>query len=101
MEDQTLAQLLTLLSFRHLVEAVVVIAFAALLVRGVRFALDTLAERYPRARLQLAQGYPAIRLLIWVATIVFIAMVIVRPPDSVTFALLGSLSLAAQDASAT
>lgn len=94
MEDQTLAQLLTLLSFRHLVEAVVVIAFAALLVRGVRFALDTLAERYPRARLQLTQGFPAIRLLIWVATIVFIAMVIVRPPDSVMFALLGSLSLA-------
>ena len=53
MEEQTLTQLLTLLSFRHLVEALVVVALAALLIRGVRFMLDTLAERYPRARLQL------------------------------------------------
>ncbi|MCB1962917.1 MAG: mechanosensitive ion channel [Rhodocyclaceae bacterium] len=94
MEEQTLTQLLTLLSFRHLVEALVVVALAALLIRGVRFMLDTLAERYPRARLQLGQSYPAIRLLVWTATVVFIVLVIVRPPDTVIFAMLGSLSLA-------
>ncbi len=94
MEDTTLSQLLSLLSVRHLIEALVVVALAALFIRGVRFALDSLAKRYPRARLQLAQSYPAIRLLVWTITIVFIVLVTVRPPDSVIFAMLGSLGLA-------
>lgn len=94
MEEKTLAELLSLLSFRLLFETAVVAGLAALLLRGLHLAIDSLALRYPRARLQLAQSYPAIRLLIWTATIIFIVLVVVSPPDSVIFAMLGTLGLA-------
>ena len=71
-----------------------VAGLAALLLRGLHLAIDSLALRYPRARLQLAQSYPAIRLLIWTATIIFIVLVVVSPPDNVIFAMLGTLGLA-------
>ncbi|HQZ03582.1 MAG TPA: mechanosensitive ion channel [Thauera sp.] len=94
MEEKTLAELVSLLSFQHLIATAVVMGVAGLLLRGLHLTINALAVRYPRARLQLAQSYPAIRLLIWTTTIVFIVLVIVRPPDSVIFAMLGTLALA-------
>lgn len=94
MENHTLAQLLELLSLVHLLEAGLALVIAALLVRGVHLLLSHLGKRYPRYRLQLTQGYPAIRLLIWVATLAVIVLGIVGPPDSVIFTILGSVALA-------
>lgn len=101
MEQQTLAALLDLLSLQHLLEAALLIGGATLLVHGLRLLLDRLALAYPRYRLQLAQGYPAMRLLIWVATLAVLVLGVINPPDRIIFALLGSaglaVGLAAQD----
>lgn len=94
MEHDALAQLLALLSFGKLLSAALVLFGAWLLIHGMQFGLHWLAEHFPRYRLQFAQGYPALRVLVWSLATAFVILGVIAPPDSVMYAVLGSVGLA-------
>ena len=94
MEQEAVAKLFGLLSFSMLLQTGVVLLLAWLLVHAIQFGLERLAQGFPRYRLQVAQGYPAIRIMIWALAAAFIVLGIIHPPDSVLFAVLGSIGLA-------
>lgn len=94
MEQEKIAELLKILSLAHLLQAAVVVLAAWLLIRTLDFSLTRLARRFPRYRLQFTQGFPAMRLAIWLLAAAFIVLAILRPPDSVIYTLLGSIGLA-------
>jgi len=53
-----------------------------------------LIERFPRYRLQMGQLYPVIRIIIWSLATAYIIFGIINPPQTIVFAVLGSLGLA-------
>jgi small-conductance mechanosensitive channel len=94
MQEDTIAQLVELLSLSRLLEAALVLAFAWLALRIVHLGLQQLIQRFPRYRLQMGQIFPVIRIFAWFLAIAFIIFGIIRPPQTIVFAVLGSLGLA-------
>ncbi len=94
MEQDLLKELLQLLSLPSLLHVALLLALTWLLLHGLKSAIKRLALRFPRHRLRIQQTYPVLRLLAWVAALVYIIFVIIAPPQGVMYALLGSIGLA-------
>ncbi|MBU0752612.1 MAG: mechanosensitive ion channel family protein [Gammaproteobacteria bacterium] len=94
MERDAIAQLIDLLSLGKLLQAAGILLAVWLLIHAMQLGLKQLARRFPRYRLQFAQGYPALRVLAWSLAVGYITLGIIAPPDSVIFAVLGSIGLA-------
>jgi small-conductance mechanosensitive channel len=56
--------------------------------------LQQLIQRFPRYRLQMGQVFPVIRIFTWFLVTAFIVFGIIKPPQTIVFAVLGSLGLA-------
>ena len=94
MPENTIAELVDLLSLSQLLEVAIVVALAWLLLRILHLGLQQLIQRFPRYRLQMGQLFPVIRIFIWFLVIAYIIFGIIKPPQTVVFAVLGSLGLA-------
>ncbi|MBT8123094.1 MAG: mechanosensitive ion channel family protein [Gammaproteobacteria bacterium] len=94
MKEDTLAELAELLSFSLLIQSALVVAFAWLLLRVLHAGLQQLIKRFPRYRLQLGQMYPVLRIFTWFLVIAYIIFSVIKPPQTIVFAVLGSLGLA-------
>lgn len=94
MEKDTVAELIELLSISHLLRIALVVAFAWLVLRVLRIGVQQLILRFPRYRLQMGQLFPVLRIFIWLLVITYIIFGIIQPPQTVVFAVLGSLGLA-------
>ncbi len=94
MQEDTIAQLVELLSLSRLVQIVLVLALAWLALRVVHLGLQQLIQRFPRYRLQMGQVFPVIRIFTWFLVTAFIIFGIIKPPQTIVFAVLGSLGLA-------
>jgi small-conductance mechanosensitive channel len=94
MQEDTIAQLVELLSLSRLVQIALVLALAWLALRVVHLGLQQLIQRFPRYRLQMGQVFPVIRIFTWFLVTAFIVFGIIKPPQTIVFAVLGSLGLA-------
>ena len=94
MEADTIAQLNELLSVSRMLQIAVVLLLTWLILRVIHFALQQTIQHFPRYRLQMGQIFPVIRLVTWFLCIVYIIFVILKPPQAIVFAVLGSLGLA-------
>ncbi|MCW8900014.1 MAG: mechanosensitive ion channel family protein [Gammaproteobacteria bacterium] len=94
MQQDTIAQLIELLSLSRLLQAGMVIIFAWLLLRILHIGLQQLIQRWPRYRLQMGQMYPMLRIFIWLLATAYIIFGVIKPPQTIVFAVLGSLGLA-------
>jgi small conductance mechanosensitive channel len=94
MQEDTLAQLAELLSIDRMLQVAMVVAFAWVLLRVLHAGLQQLIQHFPRYRLQMGQVFPVIRIFIWSLAIAYIVFGVIRPPQSIVFAVLGSLGLA-------
>ncbi|MEQ8485571.1 MAG: mechanosensitive ion channel [Pseudomonadales bacterium] len=94
MEEDTLAQLVDLLSLPRLLHIAAIAALAWVLLHLVHRGLQRLMQRFPRYRLQMGQLFPVIRILTWALVVGYVIFGIVRPPQTIVFAVLGSLGLA-------
>jgi small-conductance mechanosensitive channel len=94
MEDNIVQQFFSLFSFTTLLSIVGVILATWTLLFGTRWSIDTLVAYKPKYRIQLSQIFPAVRIMIWVITIHYIVFIILKPPQSIVYASLGSLGLA-------
>ena len=72
MQEDTIAQLIDLLSLSRLLQVAVVLACAWLALRIVHLGLQQLIQRFPRYRLQMGQIFPVIRIFTWFLAIAFI-----------------------------
>ena len=94
MEMSTLKQLFQMVSLAHIAKMLLTMALAWLVLRGVHASIAYLSDKFTRYRLQFAQSFPVIRLLVWALAIAYIVFGILEPPESVLFATLGSIGLA-------
>jgi small-conductance mechanosensitive channel len=94
MQEDTIAQLVELLSLPRLLRVVAVLALAWLVLRILHGTLQQLIERFPRYRLQMGQIYPVMRIFIWFLAIAYIIFGVIKPEQAIVFAVLGSLGLA-------
>ena len=94
MEADTIAQLNELLSVSRMLQIAVVLLLTWLILRVIHFALQQTIQHFPRYRLQMGQIFPVIRLVTWFLCIVYIIFGILKPPQAIVFAVLGSLGLA-------
>ena len=94
MQEDTIAQLVELLSLSRLVQIALALALAWLALRVVHLGLQQLIQRFPRYRLQMGQVFPVIRIFTWFLVTAFIVFGIIKPPQTIVFAVLGSLGLA-------
>ncbi len=94
MQEDTLAQLAELLSISRLLQVALVLAFAWLLLHSLHAGLQQLIQRFPRYRLQMGLIFPVIRIFIWFLAIAYIVFGVIEPPQTIVFAVLGSLGLA-------
>ncbi len=94
MERDAIAQLIGLISISKILHAAAVLLLTWLLVHALRLGFKRLATRFPRYRLQIAQGYPALRVVAWTLAIAYVTLGVIHPPESVIFAALGAVGLA-------
>lgn len=94
MEEQVLQKLLDIISFNKLFTAALVLLATWAFLTLLEKSLQTVAEKFSRHRLLLNRIYPITRIIVWSIITVFIVLVILRPPESIVFALLGSAGLA-------
>ena len=94
MQENIIAQLVELLSLSRLYRAALVLAATWLLLRILHAGLQQLIRRFPQYRLQMGQIFPVIRIFIWFLSIAYIIFGIIKPPQTIVFAVLGSLGLA-------
>jgi small conductance mechanosensitive channel len=94
MQEDTIAQLAELLSISRMLQVALIVAFAWLLLRVLHAGLQQLILRFPRYRLQMGQVFPVIRIFIWFLAIAYIVFGVIKPPQTIVFAVLGSLGLA-------
>ena len=94
MEDSILQQILDMLSFGQIFAAASVLFVTWLTLTLMQRGLSGLSERFPRYRLTLNRVYPIARILIWALITGFVVIGIFAPPESIVFALLGSVGLA-------
>lgn len=94
MQENTIVELVELMSLSRLLQVALVVAVTWLLLRVIHAGLQQLIQRFPRYRLQMGQIYPVIRIFMWFLVIAFIIFGLVKPPQTIVFAVLGSLGLA-------
>jgi small conductance mechanosensitive channel len=94
MQQDTLAQLVELFSISRLLQIALVVTVAWLMLRILHLGLQQLIQRFPRYRLQMGQIFPVIRIVIWFLVIAYIVFGVIKPPQTIVFAVLGSLGLA-------
>lgn len=94
MESAIWQEMMDMLSIGRLIAAASVLLVIWLMLTLLHRALNQLAERMPRYRLTLIRVYPIVRILMWSMVTGFVVINILAPPDSVVFALLGSVGLA-------
>lgn len=89
------------LSLGTLLAAVLWLGLAGALVALLRWALDKLAQRFNRYRLQISRVFPLLRLIIWTVALLMALFVILDLPQSALLAVGATvgvaLGLAAQD----
>tara|TARA_R110001592_G_scaffold363371_1_gene685424 strand:- start:16108 stop:16881 length:774 start_codon:yes stop_codon:yes gene_type:complete len=94
MNEDILPQIIELLSLTLLWKVTLVLAITWLLLRILQVGMQRTMERYPRYRLQMGQLFPVIRITLWFLVVAYIVFVLIHPPQTVVFAVLGSLGLA-------
>jgi small-conductance mechanosensitive channel len=94
MQEDAIAELVELFSISRLFQVVLVVAIAWLLLRILHVGLQQLIKRFPRYRLQMGQVFPVIRIFIWFLVVAYIIFGLIKPPQTIVFAVLGSLGLA-------
>ncbi|MGB5541171.1 MAG: mechanosensitive ion channel domain-containing protein, partial [Gammaproteobacteria bacterium] len=94
MHEDTIAQLIELLSLPRLLQAAAVMVFAWLGLHIIHGTLQKLILRFPLYRLQMGQLFPVIRIFTWFLVVAYIIFGIIKPPQTIVFAVLGSLGLA-------
>lgn len=94
MNSDILQQFIDLFSYTTLVSILAILIATWLLLVGIRWVIDTLVNYNPRYRIQLSQTYPVLRVALWLIAILYIIIGIIKPPESVLYASLGSLGLA-------
>ncbi len=94
MKEDTLAEIVELFSFSLLLQSALVIGFAWVLLHVLHAGLQQLIKRFPRYRLQMGQMYPVLRIFIVSVVIAYIIFGVIKPPQTIMFAVLGSLGLA-------
>lgn len=94
MERDVIAQLIGLISIPKILHAAAVLLLAWLFIHALQVGMAQLASRFPRYRLQIAQGYPVLRILAWALAVAYVTLGIIHPPESVIFAALGAVGLA-------
>lgn len=94
MNSDILQQFIDLFSYTTLVSILAILIATWLLLVGIRWVIDTLVNYNPKYRIQLSQTYPVLRVALWLIAILYIIIGIIKPPESVLYASLGSLGLA-------
>ncbi len=94
MEAETIAQLTELLSVSRMMQVAFVLALTWLILHILHFGLQQLMQRFPKHRLQMGQVFLVIRIGVWLLCIIYIIFGIIKPPQAIVFAVLGSLGLA-------
>lgn len=94
MDKNVFQQFVDLFSYTTLASILGTLVFTWLILVGIRWAINTLVNYNPKYRIQLAQTFPVLRVLLWFAAISYIVIGIIQPPQSVIYASLGSLGLA-------
>lgn len=94
MEAETIAQLTELLSVSRMMHVAFVLVLTWLMLHILHFGLQQLMQRFPKHRLQMGQVFPVIRIGVWLLCIIYIIFGILKPPQAIMFAVLGSLGLA-------
>jgi small-conductance mechanosensitive channel len=94
MEEDIVNELVELFSISRLLQVALVVAFTWLLLRIIHISLQQLIQRFPRYRLQMGQIFPVIRIFMWFLAIAYIIFGLIKPPQTIVFAVLGSLGLA-------
>jgi small-conductance mechanosensitive channel len=94
MQEDAIAELVELFSFSRLLQVALVVAVAWLLLRILHVGLQQLIKRFPLYRLQMGQVFPVIRIFIWFLVVAYIIFGLIKPPQTIVFAVLGSLGLA-------
>ncbi|MGB5178649.1 MAG: mechanosensitive ion channel domain-containing protein [Gammaproteobacteria bacterium] len=94
MQEDVIVELVELFSISRLLQVALVVVIAWLLLRILHAGLQQLIKRFPRYRLQMGQVYPVIRIFMWFMAIAYIIFGLIKPPQTIVFAVLGSLGLA-------
>ena len=94
MQEDVIVELVELFSISRLLQVALVVVIAWLLLRILHAGLQQLIKRFPRYRLQMGQVYPVIRIFMWFLVIAYIIFGLIKPPQTIVFAVLGSLGLA-------
>jgi small-conductance mechanosensitive channel len=94
MQEETIAQIVELLSISRLLQVTMVVAITWLLLRILHFGMQQLIQRFPLYRLQMGWIFPVVRIVIWFLVVAYIIFGIIEPPQTIVFAVLGSLGLA-------
>lgn len=102
MQENMVELLHQIFSFINIFAIVSVLLGVWVFLLFMRWCIDALVAFYPKYRIQLSQTYPMLRIIVWLATTIYIVVGIIKPPEAILFASLGSMGLAvglaAQDA---
>lgn len=94
MQDNMLKMLDQIFSFINIFAILSVVAGVWVFLVFMRWCIDALVTFYPRYRIQLSQTYPMLRIVVWLTTMIYIVVGIIKPPEAILFASLGSMGLA-------
>lgn len=94
MEDNIIAQIAELISVSTLLQVALTIVIAWLILIIIHVSLQHLIQRFPRYRLQMGQLFPVLRIFTWFVAVAYIIFGVIKPPQTIVFAVLGSLGLA-------
>lgn len=102
MDNNILEQFVNLFSLNTLFAILSLVTVTWILLFSIRWTINALVSYQPKYRIQLSQIYPVVRIILWSASILYLVIGIVQPPESIIYASLGSmglaLGLASQDA---
>lgn len=94
MQDNMIKLLEDIFSFINIFAIASVVAGVWVFLVFMRWCIDALVAFYPRYRIQLSQTYPMLRIVVWMTTLIYIVVGIIKPPEAILFASLGSMGLA-------
>lgn len=94
MQEETIQNLLNQFSLGRLLLAIFCFAVTWLFVHLLRLGAERLQKKLGRHRLLIASVFPVLRLLIWIAVVVFIIFAVFNPPVNTLIAISASVGLA-------
>jgi len=94
MQELPIGTVAEILSTRHILAALVLIAFAWVLLKVLHLFAQWSARRFSRYRMQIIGLYPVARLLVWIFTVYLIVAEVFQPPANSLLAILASVGLA-------